>query len=534
MQEAPTKNIDLREYLGIILRRKMLWIVPLLLIPLLAWGGSFLIKPTYESSTLILIGSSKLLSRSFSSLIPGQEERVSPYKVEEHLKVLKNQILSSGYLKRLITILKIPPDESVVRTAYEIKGEFPDLEMQELVLNLQVEKLKGSFSVNFRGENLVEISARAHNPSEAASRAKTLGEIFIEESLANQLLGIRGALEFSDEQLAIYRKRLWEAEAELRRFQEKLLRESAGADPALAININSMNNALDLVKMELENLKSQINTLEGRLFSSGNAHLELSFSPHLQELKKQLSSTNNQLKRGLTRYNWLDAKVVAVNQEVHSLLDRIESEITTQVASQFESKSSAVKNTLEELTFLRLKEDFDQQKLEVLDSSLEKLNRRLTHTPKNQQTLERLQRKVEENRRVYELFSSQYTGVQISQAATQAEAEAKFKVIEPARIPVAPISPDRRKLLVSAALLGLALGFGSVIVAELSDHSFKKVEEVEGYLGLKVVGTIPLIELAGWRAPQKKAWIYIAILIVTALLIGLAYLAGSGRLSFVL
>ena len=532
MQEAPTKNIDLREYLGIILRRKMLLIVPVLLIPLLAWGGSFLIKPTYESSTLILISSSKLLSGSFSSLIPGQEERISPYKAEERLKVLKNQILSSGYLKRLITILKIPADESIERTAYEIKGEFPDLEMQELVLNLQVEKLKGSFSVDFKGENLVEISARAHNPSEAASRAKTLGEIFIEESLASQLLGIRGALEFSDEQLVVYRKRLWEAEAELQRFQEKLLRQSVGADSALAVNINSMNNAIDLVKMELENLKSQINTLEGRLFSSGNANLELSFSSHLQELKRQLSSTNDQLQRGLTRYNWLDAKVVTVNQEAQSLLDRIEREITEQVASQFESKSSAVKNTLEELTFLRLKEDFYHQKLEVLESSLEEVNRRLTLTPKNQQTLERLQRKVEEDRRVYELFSSQYTGAQISEAATQAEAEAKFKVIEPARIPVAPVSPDRRKLLVSAALLGLALGFGTIIVAELSDHSFKKVEELESYLGLKVVGTIPLMEQAGRRAPKKEAWIYVAILIGTALLIGLAYLAGRGLFSF--
>lgn len=528
MQEAPSKHIDLREYLGIVLRRKMLLIVPLFLILLLTWGGSFFIKPTYESSTLILIGSSRLLSQSFSSLIPGQEERISPYQAEEHLKVLKNQILSSGYLKRLITILKIPADESIKRTAHEIKGEFPDLEMQELLLNLQAEKLRGCFSVNFEGENLVEISARARDPSEAASRAKTLGEIFIEESLANQLLGIRGALEFSDEQLAIYRKRLWEAEAELRRFQEELLRESAGGDSALAIDISSMNNAIDLVKMELGNLKSQINTLEGRLFSSGNAHLEFSYSPHLQELNERLSSTNDQLQTALTKYNWLDAKVVAVNQEVQSLLDGIGREIAEQIASQFESESSAVKNTLEELTFLRLKEDFDQQKLKVLEAALEKLNRRLTLTPKNQQTLERLQRKVEENRRVYELFSSQYTGVQISQAATQAEAEAKFKVIEPARIPVAPISPNRKKLLVSAALLGLALGFGSVIVAELSDHSFKKVEEVESYLGLKVVGTIPLLELAGWRTPKKKAWIYVAILIGAALLIGLAYLVGRG------
>jgi uncharacterized protein involved in exopolysaccharide biosynthesis len=504
LQEPATKNIDLKEYLGIVFRRKMLLILPLLLVPLLALGGSFLVKPTYESSTLILIGSSNLLSHSFSSLIPGQEERVSPYKVEERLKVLKNQILSSGYLKRLITILKVPADEKIERTAYQIKGDFPDLETQELVLNLQVEKLKSFFSVNFKGENLVEISARAHNPSEAAQRAKTLGEIFIEESLANELLGIRGALEFSDEQLAIYRRRLQEAEGELRGFQERLLRESAGVDSAFAYNISSISHAVGLVQLELEDLKSKISTLEGRLFSSGNANLELYPNPRLQQLKTQLLSTNEQLGRVLTRYNWLDAKAVAVNQEVQSLLDQIKKEIQEEAGSQFVDRSSAVRNTLEELTFSRVREDFDREKLKVLQASLEELNSRLTLTPKNQQTLERLQRTVEENRRVYEMFSSQYTGAQISQAATQAEAEGKFKVIEPARIPVAPISPNRKKLLVSAILLGLALGLGAVIVAELSDHSFKKVEEVESHLGLRVVGTIPLIESTRRRGTKRR------------------------------
>jgi capsular polysaccharide biosynthesis protein len=42
--------------------------------------------------------------------------------------------------------------------------------------------------------------------------------------------------------------------------------------------------------------------------------------------------------------------------------------------------------------------------------------------------------------------------------------------------------------------LGLVIGGGAVLLVELLDTSFKRVEDVEEVLGVKVLATVPKIE----------------------------------------
>jgi capsular polysaccharide biosynthesis protein len=64
--------------------------------------------------------------------------------------------------------------------------------------------------------------------------------------------------------------------------------------------------------------------------------------------------------------------------------------------------------------------------------------------------------------------------------------------------------PYRVKITLFGCLFGLAIGGGSVILSEFFDTSFKKVEEVEEYLGLKVLGTVPRIEHLGKLNMNKR------------------------------
>jgi uncharacterized protein involved in exopolysaccharide biosynthesis len=70
----------------------------------------------------------------------------------------------------------------------------------------------------------------------------------------------------------------------------------------------------------------------------------------------------------------------------------------------------------------------------------------------------------------------------------------QFRVIDPARVPEKPFSPDIPKVLLIGFVLSIGCGFGSAIVREQLDRSFHDAGDVEVTLGLRVLATIPKIE----------------------------------------
>jgi capsular polysaccharide biosynthesis protein len=81
----------------------------------------------------------------------------------------------------------------------------------------------------------------------------------------------------------------------------------------------------------------------------------------------------------------------------------------------------------------------------------------------------------------------------------RARERTKYKIIEPARIPLAPFWPDQRKIMALGVLLGLIVGGAAIFLVEMFDHSFKRVEDVQEVLQLPVLATIPRIEKLTFR-----------------------------------
>jgi uncharacterized protein involved in exopolysaccharide biosynthesis len=75
-----------------------------------------------------------------------------------------------------------------------------------------------------------------------------------------------------------------------------------------------------------------------------------------------------------------------------------------------------------------------------------------------------------------------------------------FKILDPARLPEKPIKPDRNKILLIGAFMGLAMGFGLAWFRESMDQSFHTVSDMESYLGITVLATIPNL-----KEEEKKA-----------------------------
>ena len=138
--------------------------------------------------------------------------------------------------------------------------------------------------------------------------------------------------------------------------------------------------------------------------------------------------------------------------------------------------------------------DFLQRKKKMLQKTLDYYRQSLAQGPSRELTLNRLQNEVNANREIYQMLLQQTRGSEIEEALQRTAAEFKFKIVEPAIMSIKPVKPNRLKLVIMGIGLGIAIGIGIIFLLEYMDHSFKNVEDVEKYLNLPVLGTIPRIE----------------------------------------
>ena len=68
------------------------------------------------------------------------------------------------------------------------------------------------------------------------------------------------------------------------------------------------------------------------------------------------------------------------------------------------------------------------------------------------------------------------------------------QVIDKAEMPRYPISPDKGRNLMMALIIGIALSVGFIFLLDYLDATIKTPADVEAFIGLPVIGTIPFIQ----------------------------------------
>jgi len=480
-------NIDIREYWQIFWRRKFFFIIPFMLSLI---GGVILIlisKPVYQSSSVVQVNQSQLLSNAMRRLVPG-------LTAQERLDNLRRLITSRDYLIRLIQSLNLYTDPEMKARAETDKAKYPGLELNEIIELLWVDQLKRFLFIKQLGTDFIQISAYALTPDLAYNFVKTLTQIFIDESLRKEVGGIRGALEFGSEQLAIYKQKLEESEERLRKYKQGILQESIGEQTIISANLDQVKSMLMTTGFDLKEAKNRLSFLESRIKSLGIDY-KISNTNQFKILKSRLLEANLELSKLMLKYSWNDVKILKINEDIDKLRSQIRNEIETEINTKYSTGNGPDLNIILEKEITAMEFEFLQQRKNSLINLQQEYKQRLSQGPSREMVVNRLTRDVEANREIYQSLMKQTQGSEIEQALQRTTAEFKFKVIEPAIKPVKPVKPDRIKMMLMAVVFGAIIGGCLIFILEYIDHSFKNVEDVEKYLNLPVLGTIPRIEL---------------------------------------
>ncbi len=318
--------------------------------------------------------------------------------------------------------------------------------------------------------NIINITATAATPKEAALIANTVAEIYQQANVEERNQKVRETREFIEKQLKVVEGSLQEAEQNLRTFEETTNLVALDAQTATILNrLSSLETEFAQVQQKQGVVQRLLKSLEeirqGRHFAAKAFYIE-DPPPELAKLIAKLRDLSLRHKILLNDYTQEHPNVEETNAELRDVLSEMDNELKSMLA------------TLNE-------------RLQDLEIRLAAVRAETKSIPESSLILARLRRDVDVNADLLTQLKSKYQEVMIQESGLIEE----VKIIKPALEPGQPVNmPNTLMNTVTGGIIGLVLGLVLALIVETMDTSLGTIEDVEEILGVPVLGVIPAVD----------------------------------------
>ena len=153
-----------------------------------------------------------------------------------------------------------------------------------------------------------------------------------------------------------------------------------------------------------------------------------------------------------------------------------------------------------EIVFLKEKQAHVLRQIKELEGHVER-------TPTTEQGLAVLLRDYENMQKGYQALLDKRTNARILANYENRQFGEQYRIIEPANFPYGQEPPMLIHFLLGGLALGCLIGFGSAVGIDMMKTGFRRPEEVEHYLGMSVIASIPSFSTAmnGVGTMQSRA-----------------------------
>ncbi len=117
-------------------------------------------------------------------------------------------------------------------------------------------------------------------------------------------------------------------------------------------------------------------------------------------------------------------------------------------------------------------------------------------------------RDVNVNESIYNSLLQRLETAKITQRLQSSQEGTKYTIIDPPRVPLAPIQPNIPLVIFIGLFLGAATGGGFIFMSEFLDRSFLDVQEASEFLGVPLLGAISRINTVESliEVKEKNKW----------------------------
>lgn len=475
-------KLDFVEYWKSITKRKWTILAFALAVAVVTAAIAFVMTPVYSSSVTLLIDTTKSKVVQIDEVYGGFSDNRDYYTTQVEI------IKSPDVALKTITKLKLweypefdprIKEESLltkflVSIGYSDSApkKWDDESLAKAVLSKFTKQLKIE---PIRLSLLAKISFESTDKALAAKVANTLANVYIDSDLDIRFQMTQRASTWLQERMNAVREKLDVSEKQLQAYRDQagIVDVKSAAQSGAGKQIEEVTQRLvetRLRRAEAENAYNQIkNAAKGADLSSLPAVVRNSV---VGDAIKQQSEAERKLSEISQRYGQEHPRYVQAEGEVKTARENVRRQVDT-----------VVQSVTREYEVARGTERMLESTLNQAKGSIQNIN-------KKEFQLNILEREVDANKQIYDLFLKRMKETNISSDLQNPIA----RIIDVAKESNAPIKPQKIQMTSIAFVLGMLIAIGASLLIDLLDNTLKSTADVETKLKHPLLTTLPLLD----------------------------------------
>ena len=530
----PGKKYTTGDFVAILKRRWWLLVTPAIAGLFVALVVSARLPDVYESEMLIQIVPQRVPSSMVQSTVP--------IKTEDRMESLGERVKSRAQLERLVTELDLYRVERTRMPMEDVVGRMRSAISVDLVRPGRYAP-PDSFYVRFT----------YGDPQVAARVTARLGDVFVDQNAQERIEMADGTTNFLSSELAAAEARLRAHEKKveaftqshagrlptqsgfnlqvmqqtqsqlaalvestardrdrkqmLERFYNEALAEPLPVPPAAvgSTPADAASNAALPLEQQLEAAKALVTRLQQRLTPQ---------HPDLRRAQQQVAD--------LTALIAAQPKPVATAQADAAPAPTGISQAELERRNQLRERKVEIDTLAKEIVH-------KERQQEQLRSLLADYQRRLEATPGVESEWLSLNRDYETLTANYKTLLQRREEAKMSGELERRQIGERFRIVDHARVPAAPVAPIRVQISGIGLGIGIALGLLVAAFLELRDATFRTENDVLDVIALPVLALVPFVEDAAGQARRRRRAMVVTVAIAVVL-VSSGYLTWSLKL----
>jgi len=497
-------SLELKDILAILKHRKWDFIITAVCVFIVVAIIALVWPPTYRSTATMLIESQGIPTEYVRSTVTAF--------AEQRLQAINQRITSSSTLMEIIKRFNLYADKRKNTGMEQIVDDMRKKHIKLETINASVidpqTRRPGSatiaFTVSFEGER----------PDVVLQVTNMLSSLYLEENLKIGKRQTENASRFIEDESRTIKENLAELDGKIAAFKGRNLNSL----PELSqFNIQSV----DRLDGDIDRLRDQLRTLKEK---------EISLQTQMVSIPKDTSNPDRERLKQLramiinlrTRYSESYPDVIKTKQEIAELERRLGSS----------AKDNSMAGAPDNPAYIALssqlagtQSDIESIKRQINDFQSKKdgYRRRIESGPKVEEEYKALLLERNHLQLKYDDLMKKLMEAKVAQGLEEGQMGERFTLIDPARLPEKPVSPNRPVILVFGLMLGIGAGIGVVGLRHLIDQSAHTVRDLARATKMQVFTGITKIvtrdDIENQKLQRKRLMITTGIVLLFVLVI---------------